>query len=295
MLKTIVRTYRSKGFRGILFAIRRRMFPPRAKCLSLCERLIRSRNGLEIGGPSGVFSYAGVLPIYSIVGSLDNCNFSAQTTWEGAIVEGMSFRYGKGQPLGRQYVLEATDLSEIPSGHYEFLISSHVIEHSANTIKALLEWMRVVKEEGILVLITPHKDGTFDHRRPVTRLDHLIDDYDQAMTEADLSHLPEILKLHDLLMDPRAGSSIDFKKRSENNSANRCLHHHVFDTKLVVELLDHLHLQILTVEAVLPNHIITIAQKLSSKQVADNDKHLSIYAEYRNATPFKSDLNKNWN
>lgn len=289
MLRSIIAVYRAQGAGGVLLGIRRRIFPQRAKCLGACERLLNARNGLEIGGPSGVFSSAGVLPIYPIVGNLDNCNFSGQTTWEGTIVEGMTFCYDKTRAPGRQYVGEATDLSEIPGEHYDFLLSSHVIEHSANSIKALLEWMRVVKEDGILVLLTPHKDGTFDHRRPVTPLAHLIDDYDQGMTEADLSHLPEILKLHDLSKDPGAGDPIHFRKRSENNLANRCLHHHVFDTKRVVELLNHLNLQVLAVEAMRPNHIITVARKLPPKQRADNGAYLSKRAEYRNSSPFKSD------
>ena len=47
-------------------------------------------------------------------------------------------------------------------------------------------------------LVVPHKDKTFDHNRPVTSLNHLEEDLDNDVDEDDLTHLPEILELHDL-------------------------------------------------------------------------------------------------
>ena len=196
---------------------------------------------------------------------LDNCNFSSNTVWEGEINKGSTYHYHKAHKPGRQYVLEATDLHEIKDETYEFVLSSHVIEHTANPIKALKEWIRIVKTGGHLILLIPHKDGTFDHNRPITTLDHLVQDYQNDVTEKDLTHLDEILKLHDFSLDPESGTLLEFTERSKNNDENRCLHHHVFNSHLVIELFDYLQLSIKAVEAIAPMHILVIAQKYSMR------------------------------
>jgi SAM-dependent methyltransferase len=40
----------------------------------------------------------------------------------------------------------------------DFVISSHVIEHFYDPVKAIKEWMRVVKPGGYVFIIAPHKD-----------------------------------------------------------------------------------------------------------------------------------------
>ena len=245
--------------------VRNHLLPKRARCSSLCRELVSERIGLEIGGPSEAFSKKGILPVYPYVKSLDNSNFSAETIWQGKIERGMTFRYDKKKPLGNQYLSEATNLQSIPSKTYDLVLSSHVLEHVANPLLALSEWRRVLKEDGFLFLVIPRRDGTFDHRRPVTSLGHLIRDFEQQMAEGDLTHLSEILLLHDLERDPAAGTWEAFKKRSRRNLENRCLHHHVFDAELVAQVLAHMNLQVSLIEAVPPYHIVAIAQKTTSK------------------------------
>ena len=189
----------------------------------------------------------------------------------------------------RQYISEASNLNTISSQSYDFVLSSHVIEHVANPLQALTEWVRILRDDGVLVLLVPHKEGTFDHRRPVTTLSHLIDDYRQDIQEDDLTHLEEILELHDLERDPAAGDYSEFKRRSENNIDNRCLHHHAFDTSLVAQMLSHLNLEILSMEAVLPFHIIAVAQKVASGQAIDNRSFLASSAHHFRDSPFRAD------
>jgi SAM-dependent methyltransferase len=253
--------YRSLGLMGILNIIRSHIYPKRAKCLLACKSMISNKSGLEIGGPSALFSKRGLLPFYPFLQDLDNCNFAIQTIWEGEITAGYTFQYDKDKSCGRQYVLDATNLKEIPSSQYDFILSSHVIEHIANPLKAISEWCRVIKDDGVLIIIIPFKNGTFDHDRKVTTLEHLIEDYNKDTQENDLTHLAEILKYHDLRMDPGAGEFEKFKLRSINNYENRCLHHHVFDISLAGQLFEFMKLQILAVEQVLPYDIIVFAKK----------------------------------
>lgn len=267
----------------------RSLLPRRAESFHNFGSLLRGKNGIEIGGPSQVFTAKGIFPVYPIAGHLDKCNFGGTTVWEGNIKEGQTFRFDRKKPAGRQYIVEATAMECIPSASYDFVLSSHVLEHTANPILALTEWVRLLKDQGTLVLLLPHKDGTFDHRRPVTTIQHLIADFNAGVTEGDLTHMPEIMALHDLELDPGAGDPAAFKARSELNLENRCFHHHVFDTHLAVSLVDHMGLQIRAVEAIRPMHILIVAQKTACGVLPDNSVYLGESAQYRRASPFTSD------
>ena len=263
--------------------------PIRAVSFHNVESLLRGKSGIEIGGPSQVFSAEGIFPVYSIAGDLDNCNFGGTTVWEGDIKEGLSFLFDRNKPAGRQFIVEATAMKSIPSASYDFVLSSHALEHTANPIQALSEWVRLLKAHGTLVLLLPHKDVTFDHNRPITPLQHLIADFNVGMTEDDLTHMPEIMALHDLERDPQAGDMAAFRARSERNFENRCFHHHVFDTHLAVSLVDYMGLQICAVEAIRPMHILVVAQKTLNGISPDNSVYLGRSALYRSTSPFKSD------
>jgi len=228
----LISKFRGKGFAGVCAAVADRLvpFPTRVRC----RRLVRGKRGIEIGGPSSIFARGGMLALYDAASNVDGCNFSADTLWAGHIPEGMTYRYMEGKACGRQYVSEAANLGKIPSDSYDFFLSSHVLEHVANPLKALSEWRRVLKPGGWLIMLLPLKDMTFDHRRPVTALEHLIEDFSRDAGEDDLTHLPEILALHDLSRDPQAGTPEQFAARSRENFKNRCLHQHVFDEKLAV-------------------------------------------------------------
>jgi SAM-dependent methyltransferase len=290
MIEKIIRVLRTRGLVGLFSAISSRLKGSlsSSKFIQANEECFLGKKGIEIGGPSRIFSKGGAFPVYSIVGQLDNCNFGNITVWEGSIEQGQTFQFDKRKPPGRQYVLEATDMKIIDSGTYGFLLSSHALEHSANPILALSEWVRLLKNDGVIVLVLPHKDATFDHRRPVTTLEHLIADFDAGMGEGDLTHMEEILDLHDLDRDPEAGGFDAFKERSKHNVENRCFHQHVFDTCLAVELVDYMGLQIKAVETIYPMHILVVAQKVQ-EECCDNSFFTSETALYRRTSVFFSD------
>lgn len=208
----------------------------RPKSFRAYREALRGKSGIEIGGPSIFFQH--LLPVYPVVSNLDGVNFSSQTMWEGVIRSGDSFRYAPGR-TGRQFIAEATDLGEIEAGQYQFLLSSNCLEHVANPLKAIEEWIRVIEPGGYLVLVLPNKAANFDHRRPFTRFEHLLDDYRNNVSEKDMTHLQEILELHDLTRDAAAGGRENFVKRSMANYENRGLHHHVFNMELIERMLAH--------------------------------------------------------
>ncbi|MBE0515560.1 methyltransferase domain-containing protein [Sulfurimonas sp.] len=289
MIKSVIFIYKKEGLINLLIAIYGFLFPMKAKAYSLIKEIVSAGKGLEVGGLSSIFQQKNVIPIYTHIKLLDNCNFASHTVWEGNISEGLKYFYDEAHAPGRQYVLEATDLNQIESETYDFLLSSHMIEHTANPIKALKEWMRVVEDGGHLIVLVPHKDGTFDHKHPVTTLDHLIQDYENDVTEKDLTHMSEILELHDLSRDLEAGTHQQFSERSEKNYENRCWHHHVFNSPLVAELMDYLNLQIKAIEAIAPMHILVVVQKLSDNNSPNNESFLEHVRSDKYKSPFSSD------
>jgi SAM-dependent methyltransferase len=155
---------------------------------------------LEVGGPSGLFSTGGLVPVYVRAARVDNVQFASTTHWHDLDSETTTFTVD-GAALGRQFIADDLDLPWIADATYDAVISSHVIEHFANPLRALAAWRRVTRPDGLLLMVAPHHEGTFDRRRPVTSLDHIIEDARAGTGEDDLTHLEETLQLHDFGRD----------------------------------------------------------------------------------------------
>lgn len=231
----------------------------RLKNFDNISNLFLGKKGIEIGGPSRFFEDIGYLPVYALARGVDGCNFSSETVWEGHLSEGENYLYTQGKK-GYQYICEGAEVAVIPKNSYDFLLSCNNLEHIANPLKAVNNWLNLLHEEGVIVLVLPRKSSNFDHKRQVTKFEHLLDDYKNDITENDLSHVDEILKFHDLKLDPGGGSFKDFKKRSLENYSNRCLHHHVYDLELLEQICDYFKLKIVAKASITTNYII-IAKK----------------------------------
>ncbi len=285
--KTAVRRIARSILGPRLTAVTRRPFRPQLASLEDYRTRMQSKASLEIGGPSALFGEAGALPIYDVLGSLDNCLYSATTLWAGQVEQGNTFRYDPRRQPGRQIIAEATDLSLISDSSYECVLASHCLEHTANPLRALAEWKRILKDEGLLLLILPHRDGTFDWRRPTTTLEHMVADYEQGTGENDLTHLPEILELHDLSRDEEAGTKEQFRERCLANHRTRAMHHHVFDTMAALRVVDHAGFQIIRVDHLTPFHIIVLATRVG--RGVDNRRFMDPGADHWSRSPFPSD------
>lgn len=264
MIGKMYRIVRSRGIAVLAFAVRVRLeslITGEAKSFKACTGYFAGKEGIEIGGPSRSLSANGLFPVYPLVASLDNCTFGDMTVWEGRLQEGRTFRFATDKAAGMQYLCEATNMKCCQSAAYDFVLASHVLEHIANPILALYEWKRLLRGGGVLVLLLPERMGTFDHRRPVTTMTHLIDDFTTGKAEDGLTHLPEILALHDRTRDPDAGDDESFRMRSQDNFHNRCLHHHVFDLPLAKTLAEYVGLKVVVTETIRPYHILLVAEK----------------------------------
>jgi SAM-dependent methyltransferase len=234
----------------------KRIFGNELQSFKQYKKYFVNKIGLEIGGPSKIFSSAEIIPVYEIAAKIDGCNFSTNTVWEGQLQEGNNYEFQQNKPKGKQLICEGNDLSKIDNKKYDFLLSSHSLEHFANPLKAISEWKRVLKDNGLLIIVLPHPKFTFDNKRTVTKFSHLLDDYNNDIQENDLTHLEEVVEMHDYSMTPDIADKAFMKARSLKNFENRCLHHHVFDIALLKEIFQHFEIELMSSDFEKPFHLI---------------------------------------
>lgn len=205
-------------------------------CRILHVELFVGLKGVEIGGPTGIFSL-----IYSVAKKCDGVNFSVDTVWRDN--SSQDYVYNE-KSIGRMIIAEATDLKVLSNQSYDFVLSSNNLEHVANPMKAIFEFKRITRLGGYILVLVPNKYYSFDHCRPYTSYQHIYDDYKSNVSEYDMSHLPEIEKLHDYDMDIGCGGEERFLTRAKKNFENRCLHHHVFSQEVLKKMFEFMGIEI---------------------------------------------------
>lgn len=71
-------------------------------------------------------------------------------------------------------------LTTIPEESQDFIVANHFLEHCENPIGTIETHLGKLKPGGILFYAVPDKRYTFDFRRPVTPLEHMVKDADQG-------------------------------------------------------------------------------------------------------------------
>lgn len=201
----------------------------------------------------------GLCPIYGIANNIDNLNYSDKTLWNESKKNG--YFYFNKIKLGEQFIGEASDIEEIFNNKYDFICSSHFIQHCANPIKVLKGIKNLLKDDGCLLFIVPYSINTFDNKRKITELKHMIDDYNMDIREDDKTHMEEIMKNHNMIRDAGVIDYDLFIKRCNNNHQIRGCHHHVFNEYNFYELLDYVKLKVVKVELWYPFHMVFICTK----------------------------------
>jgi hypothetical protein len=110
------------------------------------------------------------------------------------------------------------------------------------------------------LIVVPRRQDTFDHRRPVTTFEHLLEDAARGVDESDLTHVEEIVELHDLMRDLPGLTLEGFRQRSLKNFENRGLHHHIFDEGLLRQMFEHLNISTVFVDYARPMHLIIMGR-----------------------------------
>lgn len=64
--------------------------------------------------------------------------------------------------------------------NYDWIIASHMIEHTPDLIGFLNDCDTILKDDGVISLVVPDKRYCFDHYRPITGISRIIDNHFQS-------------------------------------------------------------------------------------------------------------------
>lgn len=104
-----------------------------------------------------------------------------------------------GEPFAEvEIVDDGETLSTLADGSLDFVIASHVLEHTQDPIGTLHRHLAVLRPGGRLVLALPDRRTGIDERRAPTSLDHLLADRADGGAGSRAQHYREWAELVDL-------------------------------------------------------------------------------------------------
>jgi predicted SAM-dependent methyltransferase len=115
-------------------------------------------------------------------------------------------------------------LKTVKDATQDFVVANHFLEHCENPINAVVNFVRVLRDGGVLYLSIPDKRYTFDRKRQVTSLDHHIHDYMNGPSLSRKEHFRDWVVNVEQKRD-----ELEIQHRIEElNSANYSIHYHVW-------------------------------------------------------------------
>jgi SAM-dependent methyltransferase len=144
----------------------------------------------------------------------------------------------------------------------DFLVACHVIEHTRNPIGSIAAAWRKLRPGGKLVLVVPDKERTFDRQRPVTTLEHLVEDHRTPDRARDYAHYEEFYDLAQPI--PEFARSAEVKRHFAEGYA---IHYHVWTHDSFAEMLDHID-----------REVCPWSQVWTHPAVADESRCIEFYA-----------------
>ena len=127
-------------------------------------------------------------------------------------------------------------MEKITDDSLDFIIASHVIEHTRNPLNVIKLAYQKLHSGGKLVLVIPDKNKTFDGARSVTSLDHFIEDLERPSRQRDVEHYFDYLKFAAKEDATDAGLWQKAKKMEKDHSD---IHFHVWDFDSFSEMIQY--------------------------------------------------------
>jgi SAM-dependent methyltransferase len=135
------------------------------------------------------------------------------------------------------YICKAEWLLTVPHNTFDFVLSSHVLEHCFDPILALSSWLMVLKTGGHIIMAVPNKDHTFDKQRPLSDIAELVDQFLRADTERDLARRRRLVR-EDRSLGHGAKEPELSKEVEEIVASLSDVHFSVWDFRTFRDLLD---------------------------------------------------------
>jgi hypothetical protein len=130
-------------------------------------------------------------------------------------------------------VTDGETLAGVANGSQDFLIASHMLEHTEDPIGTLKHFFRVLKVGGSVFIVLPDKRFTFDVDRPVTPFEHLVRDHEEGPEGSRREHYAEwaryVLKTAD---------AAQIERQADQMMATHAnVHFHVWSQTEMLEML----------------------------------------------------------
>jgi len=127
------------------------------------------------------------------------------------------------------YIDDGEVLNSQENNSLDFIIANHMIEHCKNPIKTIQNHLEKLKLGGILYYTIPNKEFTFDKKRKLTTIKHLVDDYYEKNNHD--RHFFECVKDSEGYTDPKQIKT-RVKKLMDMNYSIHC---HVWNKHSLIE------------------------------------------------------------
>ena len=126
----------------------------------------------------------------------------------------------------------------VADGSFDFVVANHVLEHVTDPIGALIEWHRILRTDGLLMISLPDKRYTFDRARRRTPLAHLEEDHHSTADpqERNVCHL---LDWAEHVEGLRPGTAEFTAWIAEQKRRGFAVHNHVWVLQDVLALIEH--------------------------------------------------------
>jgi len=153
------------------------------------------------------------------------------------------------------YVVKQYNFADEIHEKFDYIVASHVIEHIPDIITWLQNAERVLLPGGRLFLVVPDKRFTFDHLRPLSTVDMIVQAFEERRTRPTYDAVFENIYMHRhvdarLVWDGEQ-SPEDLPKRFDYETASRIstefyeredrgVHSHVFTSDTFIAIVDEL-------------------------------------------------------
>ena len=125
-------------------------------------------------------------------------------------------------------------LGSVEDGSVDFVIANHLIEHCQDPIGTLKAFARVLTPDGVLYMAVPDARETFDRRRPLTSLEHIVRDHVEGPGWSRSGHFEEWVGL---VGQVPADQVVEQARQLDESDYS--IHFHVWTLDSFLELLVH--------------------------------------------------------
>ena len=135
------------------------------------------------------------------------------------------------------HVADGSTLDGIDDESADFVIACHVLEHVPDPVAGLENLVRVVRDDGTVLIVLPDGRLTFDRHRALTSTGHVLRDHTSGPQVSERDHYLEWARDIEGLDGAAAA-----RRASEFERDDARHHFHVWDLERFLELLNHLDL-----------------------------------------------------